>query len=70
MIPANTKLFIMLKIANIITISPALLKNTPDLELFFILNELKLISASMGSVPSANDNMVSPPFKKLPVVRA
>ncbi len=57
----------MLKRANKITISPADLKNIPDFELFFILNELKLTNASTGKVPSAKASMVSPPFKKLPV---
>ena len=55
--------------ANIITISPAVLKNIPDLELFPTENELKLISESMGNVPSANESIVSPPVKKLPVER-
>ena len=69
MIPAATKLFIILKNANIITINPALLKKIPDLELFFILNELKLIRASTGNVPSANASIVRPPFQKVPVVK-
>ncbi len=53
--------------ANKITINPAVLKNTPDLELFFILNELKLIKANTGKVPKANDNIVNAPLIKLPV---
>jgi len=51
------------------TINPADLKNIPDLELFLILNELKLTSARTGKVPSANASMVNPPLRKLPVVR-
>lgn len=68
MIPITTKLLIKLNRANIITTSPADLKNIPDLELFLILNELKLRSARTGSVPSANASIVSPPVMKLPVV--
>lgn len=69
MTPTTTRLLMRLKSANIITISPADLKNMPDFELFLILKELKLMSASTGSVPSANASIVSPPFAKLPVVR-
>ena len=65
--PIATKLEIRLKSANKITIKPADLKKIPDFELFLILNELKLSSASIGSVPKANINIVSPPPKKLPV---
>lgn len=63
-----TKLLIRLKSANVITIKPALLKNMLDLELFFILNELKLTNARTGNVPSAKASMVRPPCKKFPVV--
>ena len=49
--------------------NPADLKNIPAFGLPTILNELKLISAKTGSVPNAKNNIVSPPFKKLPVVR-
>ena len=59
------RLFIKLNRANIITISPADLKKIPDFELFFMLNELKLIKASTGSVPRAKENIVSPPSRKL-----
>ena len=55
--------------ANSITIKPAVLKKIPDLALFWILNELKLMIASTGKVPRANDNIVRPPLKKLPVER-
>lgn len=65
--PIATKLFIILNNANKITMSPADLKNIPAFELFFILNELKLISASTGKVPRAKASIVSPPFRKLPV---
>ena len=54
--------------ANIITISPADLKKMPAFELFLILNELKLMSARTGNVPSANASIVSPPAKNPPVV--
>ena len=49
------------------TISPAVLKKIPEFLLFFMLNELKLTSASTGRVPSAKASIVSPPFQKLPV---
>ena len=55
--------------ANIITIRPADLKNIPDLELFLILNELKLMRARTGKVPRAKENIVSAPVIKLPVER-
>lgn len=67
--PAATKLVIILNKANIITTSPAVLKNIPDFELFLTLKELKLIRASTGKVPRANAIIVSPPVRKLPVVR-
>ena len=67
--PITTKLLIKLNKANEITINPAVLKNIPDLELFFILNELKLISANTGNVPRAKVSMVNPPLRKLPVER-
>ena len=70
MTPITTKLLIRLNNANIITTSPADLKNMPDFELFLMLNELKLTNARTGSVPSANESIVSPPLRKLPVVRA
>lgn len=66
--PIITKELIKLNNANMITISPADLKKTPDFLLFVTLNELKLIKARIGSVPSANESIVRPPFKKLPVV--
>lgn len=66
----TTRLLIILNKANIITIKPADLKNIPDLALFLILKELKLISASTGKVPRAKESMVNPPLRKLPVVRA
>lgn len=50
------------------TMRPAVLKKIPDFELFFILKELKLTNARIGSVPIANASMVNPPFKKVPVV--
>ena len=53
--------------ANRITIIPADLKNTPDLELFFMLNELKLTNIRTGSVPNANENIVKAPVQKFPV---
>ena len=65
--PITAKLFSKLKIANIITISPAVLKKIPDFELFLILNELKLMRASTGSVPNAKESMVRPPVKNPPV---
>ena len=68
-IPITTKLLIILKNANKITTRPADLKKIPDLELFFILKELKLTKAKTGSVPKAKESIVSPPFKKLPVVK-
>lgn len=65
----TTKLLIRLKRANRITMRPADLKKIPDFELFFMLNELKLISARTGNVPSANASIVNPPSRKFPVVR-
>ena len=65
----TTKLFIILNNANIMTISPEVLKNIPPQELFCIPNELKLMIASTGSVPRANMSIVKPPLKKPPVVR-
>ena len=62
-----TKLLIRLNSANRITIRPAVLKKIPDLLLFCIENELKLIRASTGSVPSAKKSIVSPPVRKFPV---
>ena len=67
--PIITKLFNIFIIAKSITISPADLKNIPDLELSFILNELKLVMASIGKVPSAKASIVIAPFQKLPVDR-
>ena len=67
MSPATTRAFITLKSAKRITMSPAVLKNTPAYELFWMLNELKLTSPSTGSVPNANEPIVSAPVKKLPV---
>ena len=64
----TTKPLIRLKRANMITISPAVLKNIPDFELFWMLNELKLMRAKTGSVPSANASMVNPPRRNEPVV--
>jgi len=63
----TTRLFIRLNSANMMTINPALLKKMPAFGLFWILNELKLMSASTGSVPRAKESMVSAPVKKLPV---
>lgn len=57
----------MLKMANKITTSPAVLKNIPDFLLLFILNELKLKSAKTGKVPRANASIVNPPSRKPPV---
>ena len=68
-IPITTRLLIRLNKANRITISPAALKKMPDFAFFLILNELKLTRAKIGKVPKAKANMVSPPFKKLPVER-
>ena len=70
MTPITTNELIRLYKAKSITINPADLKNMPDLLLFWILNELKLINARAGSVPSANDNIVSPPSRKLQIGRA
>ncbi len=67
--PTTAKLFIKLNKANKITTKPADLKKIPDLELFLILNELKLTRARTGKVPSAKASMVRPPRKKLPVVK-
>lgn len=67
MTPTTTRIFIRLNKANMITTSPAVLKNIPDFELFLILNELKLMSARTGNVPSAKESIVRPPVKKLPV---
>lgn len=67
--PIITKEFIRLNIANIITISPADLKNIFFLKLSLILNEPKLIRASIGNVPKANATIVNPPSMKLPVVK-
>lgn len=66
--PITTRLLIRLKSANMMTISPAVLKKTPAFELFWILNELKLMRERTGKVPSANASIVSPPVRKLPVV--
>ena len=68
MTPAATRLLARLKRPKKITMRPAVLKKTPDLAYFPILNELKLRSASTGSVPSANESMVRAPVAKLPVV--
>ena len=68
MSPITTRLLMRLNRANMMTINPADLKKMPDLELFLMLNELKLINANTGNVPSAKASMVSPPVKKLPVV--
>ncbi len=69
MSPNTTKLFMRLKIANIMTIKPADLKNILFLELLFILNEPKLTRARTGNVPRAKASIVSPPVMKLPVVK-
>ncbi len=69
MTPITTKLLIRLNNANMMTTSPADLKNIPALELFLILNELKLINARTGNVPSAKASIVRPPLRKLPVVK-
>ena len=66
--PITTKLFMRLNSANIITTKPADLKKIPALAFFWILNELKLIRARTGSVPSANASMVNAHVRKLPVV--
>ena len=58
-----------LKIPKNITTIPTVLKNTPDCACFRMPSELKLKSASTGSVPSANAPMISAPVKKLPVVK-
>ena len=63
-----TRALSKLNTANRITISPADFKNIPDFELFFILNELKLIKTKTGNVPRANASIVRPPDKKPPVV--
>ena len=68
MIPAATRAFIRLKTPKNITTSPAVLKNTPDCAFLCIPRELKLNSASTGSVPSAKVNMISAPVQKLLVV--
>ena len=57
----------MLNKAKRITISPAVLKKIPDFELFPILKELKETNARTGKVPKANDHIINPPSKKLPV---
>ena len=62
-----TKLFTTLITAKNITTSPAVLKKIPAFELFWILNELKLMRASTGKVPKAKESIVKPPLKKLPV---
>jgi len=49
------------------TTRPAVLKKIPALELFLILNELKLTSAKTGKVPNAKASIVNPPLRKLPV---
>ena len=49
------------------TIRPAVLKKIPAFLLFLILNELKLVSASIGRVPNAKASIVIDPFQKLPV---
>lgn len=69
MTPVRTRLEIRLMMPNIITIRPAVLKKIPDFELFCTEKELKLIRAKIGSVPTANESMVSPPVIKLPVDR-
>ena len=69
MTPMITKLFVMLKRANRITMSPADLKKIPVFGLFFTLNELKPTSAKTGIVPSAKESIVRDPVRKLPVVR-
>lgn len=65
--PMITKLFTILMMAKNITINPAVLKKIPAFELFWMLNELKLMRASTGKVPRAKESIVRPPLKKLPV---
>ena len=67
MTPIAAKLAKIFISAKSMTIMPAVLKNIPDFELEPILNELKLMSASTGSVPRAKTSMVSAPSMKLPV---
>ena len=67
--PMITKLFVMLKSANNITMSPADLKNIPALGLFLMLKELNPINARTGNVPNAKQSIVRPPEEKLPVVK-
>ena len=67
MIPITARLFMMLNRANSITISPAVLKKIPAFELCCMLKELKLINPNTGSVPRANESIVRPPARKLPV---
>ena len=55
--------------AKNITTSPAVLKNIPDCAFVCSPSEPKERSASTGSVPSANESMVSAPVEKLPVVK-
>lgn len=70
MIPAITKLFIMLKIPKNITTRPAALKKPPAQDLFLIPRELKLRIAKTGNVPAAKANIVIDPAQKLPTERA
>ena len=67
MIPITARLLMMLNRAKMITMRPAVLKNIPAFELCWMLKELKLMRPSTGSVPRANESIVSPPVRKLPV---
>lgn len=66
----TTKAFRMFNTAKAITINPAVLKNIPDFDDLFIEKEPKLRIARTGNVPKAKNNIVKPPFKKLPEERA
>ena len=65
--PIALRLPIKFRIANNMTTIPAVLKKTPDHELFWMLKDEKLTSASTGNVPSAKVSIVSPPLRKDPV---
>jgi len=50
------------------TISPAVLKKTPDQAFLWLPSELKLKSDNTGRVPSAKADIINAPLQKLPVV--
>ena len=65
----TTNALIKLKSANKITIKPETLKKIPDFEFLPRDRELNDTNPKIGSVPNANDNIISAPCIKFPVER-